>query len=251
MAKDPAFLFYSSDFITGTLFMSNEQVGSYIRLLCMQHQKGHLTEKDMLYICKSYDEDVFSKFTKDNEGKYYNERCENEINKRKSYSESRANNRKGADNKEVKQIKEKKHMINISKTYDKHMENEIKNEDVIKNKTVIKNRTIQKQNLLFKDSEYYILENLVKGLSESKPPYCEANAEYYYNSMENWSESKGEKKIDWLATCKNWILRDFKEGKLIDKNYKVQQHGKSNYPKTAYTNGTTPFDNWSNGNGTK
>ena len=45
MAKDPAFLFYPSDFLTGTMFMTDEQVGKYIRLLCAQHQKGHLCEK--------------------------------------------------------------------------------------------------------------------------------------------------------------------------------------------------------------
>ena len=50
--KNPAFLFYTSDFITGTLFMNNEEVGAYIRVLCMQHQKGHLTEEEIKNICK-------------------------------------------------------------------------------------------------------------------------------------------------------------------------------------------------------
>ena len=40
--KDPAFLFYSSDFLTGTMFFTDEQVGKYIRLLCAQHQKGQI-----------------------------------------------------------------------------------------------------------------------------------------------------------------------------------------------------------------
>ena len=92
--KDPAFLFYSSDFLSGTLLMTDEQIGQYIKLLCLQHQKGHLKEKDMLNICKTYDEDIFSKFLKDEEGNYYNERLENETNKRKAYSESRRNNRR-------------------------------------------------------------------------------------------------------------------------------------------------------------
>ena len=48
MAKDPAVLFYTSDFLSGTFTMTNEQVGMYIRLLCLQHQKGKLSEKDML-----------------------------------------------------------------------------------------------------------------------------------------------------------------------------------------------------------
>ena len=49
MSKDPAVLFYTSDFLSGTFTMTNEQVGKYIRLLCLQHQKGRLTEKDKAF----------------------------------------------------------------------------------------------------------------------------------------------------------------------------------------------------------
>lgn len=127
MSKDPAFLFYSSDFLTGTFTLTNEQVGKYIRLLCLQHQKYSLTEKDMLNICISYDEDIFSKFEFE-DGIYYNKRLREESIKRKEYSESRKNNRK------------KKDMSNICKTYDSHMENENENinEDINKNKIVLK-----------------------------------------------------------------------------------------------------------------
>ena len=127
MSKDPAFLFYSSDFLTGTFTMSNEQVGKYIRLLCLQHQKIELTEKDMLNICKTYDEDIYSKF-ECIDGLYYNKRLRDESIKRKEYSESRKNNRK------------KKDMSNICKTYDSHMENENENinEDINTNKIVLK-----------------------------------------------------------------------------------------------------------------
>lgn len=111
--KDPAFLFYSSDFLTGTMFMSDSQLGKYIKLLCIQHQKGHLSEKDMLNICKRYDKDIFEKFVKDESGKYYNIRLEREIEKRKAYSKSRSDNRKNKINYE-----------NICFSYVKHMENE-------------------------------------------------------------------------------------------------------------------------------
>ncbi len=124
MSKDPAILFYTSDFLTGTITMNNEQVGKYIRLLCLQHQKGFLTEKDMLNICQSYDEDIFQKFEKNGEGKYINIRLNEEILKRKAYSESRSINRKGNKH---KHSRKKKHMSNISESYVEHMENE--NED--------------------------------------------------------------------------------------------------------------------------
>lgn len=158
MAKDPAFLFYSSDFLTGTMFMNNEQVGKYIKLLCAQHQKGRLTERDMLNICGSYDEDIFCKFTKDSDGKYFNERCEDEINKRKSYSESRRNNRKSTNNQKVKQEK-------ISKSYVKHMENENVNINEIKDIIDYLNITCKTNFKYSKNSTKHINARLNDGFS--------------------------------------------------------------------------------------
>ena len=135
ISKDPAFLFYSSDFLTGTMILSDEQVGKYIRLLCLQHQKGHLTKKDMLFICKTYDEDIYNKFKTDANDKYYNERLEIEIYKRKIYSDSRRKNRTGKTKDKFAENKE--HVNNICKSYDEHMENENENRnevEVVKNK---------------------------------------------------------------------------------------------------------------------
>ena len=134
MSKDPAFLFYSSDFLTGTFCLTNEQVGKYIRLLCLQHQKNYLSEKDMLNICTSYDKDIWQKFEVDESG-YYNKRLREESEKRKKYSESRKNNRI------------KKDMINISKTYVQHMENENENENIIDNIIINKDEIKNKNNM--------------------------------------------------------------------------------------------------------
>lgn len=121
MAKDPAFLFYSSDFLTGTFTFTDEQVGKYVRLLCLQHQQGRLTEEDMRNICKTYDKRIYSKFVKDSEGLYFNSRLDIESLKRKNYSESRKNNR-------------------LTKSYVKHMENENEDEDDNKNVYEIENK---------------------------------------------------------------------------------------------------------------
>ena len=121
--KDPAFLFYSSDFLSGTMLMTNEDVGKYIKLLCLQHQKGHLKEKEMLSICGNYNEDIFNKFKKDEEGNYYNERLEYEANKRKAYSESRRNNRKKKETYE-------EDMKNICNSYEEHMGTETETETI-------------------------------------------------------------------------------------------------------------------------
>ena len=123
MAKDPAVLLYTSDFLSGTFTMTDEQVGKYIRLLCLQHQKGKLTEKDMLSICKAYDEDIFCKFELV-DGHYINKRMYEEAFKRSRFTESRRKNASA------------KHMP-------KHMENEIENE--------IENRNINTINTEFKE----------------------------------------------------------------------------------------------------
>ena len=93
MAKDPAFSFYTNDFDSKTKFFTHEQVGMYLRLLMAQHQHGHLTEQQMIFICGRYDKDVFSKFTPDDNGLFFNDRLDHEIKKRKEYSESRKTNR--------------------------------------------------------------------------------------------------------------------------------------------------------------
>ena len=118
MGRDPAVLFYTSDFLTGTMTWDNEQVGMFIRLLCLQHQKGRLSEKDMLKICSTRDDEVFGKFAQDPDGFYINKRMEDETLRRQRYSESRSNNRK-------KKLKPSK---KTSKTYDKHMETETETE---------------------------------------------------------------------------------------------------------------------------
>lgn len=118
MAKDPAVLFYTSDFLSGTFTMDYEQKGKYITLLCLQHQKGKLTDKDLKAILEDTDIEVFEKFIKADDGFYYNMKLKTEAERRKNYSESRSKNRskKRSDD----------DMNNISKSYDKtyvqHME---------------------------------------------------------------------------------------------------------------------------------
>jgi len=180
MSKDPAFLFYSSDFLTGTLLMSMEQKGKFITLLCIQHQKGHLSEKDMLHICGSYDEDVFTKFQKDEQGKFYNIRLEEEVDKRKAYSESRRNNRK-----------KKEDMNNTSLSYVQHMENENENENLIEKKKVAR---FQKPTI--EQLKEYMSEQGMNDIAENWLNHYEANG---------WMVGKVKMK-DWKASVRTWKI---------------------------------------------
>lgn len=145
MSKDPAFLFYHQDFFTGVSDMTNEEVGAYIKCLCVQASKGGITERHMKLICNSSETHTIikNKFEFNNETQLYeNERLKNETDKRRKYSESRSNNRKKPN-----KAKEKDGII--SNSYDKHMENE--NED--ENKDDIDNNLLFK-NTLLKDEKW-------------------------------------------------------------------------------------------------
>ena len=194
MSKDPAFLFYTSDFLTGTSFLTNEQIGKYIRLLCHQHQNGHLKEKDMLKICLTYDEDVFEKFEKDENGLFFNLRLDEEIHKRKAYSESRRNNRK------KKEVKEKDMLI-ISKTYDEHMENENENENEIINK---------------KERRKVFIKPTIEDIKKEFPNF---NAESFLNYYESNGWMVGKNKMaNWNASVKNWMAKDYNQQTQVTPN---------------------------------
>lgn len=87
MSNDPAFLFYSSDFLTGVSDLTMEERGQYITLLCLQHQKGHLSEKLINISVGNATADVLAKFKVDKDGLYYNERVDVEKEKRKQHSD--------------------------------------------------------------------------------------------------------------------------------------------------------------------
>jgi hypothetical protein len=127
MAKDPAVLFYTQDFLVGTLSMTDEQRGKYIYLLCLQHQKGKLTLTDLKSKLTDEDIEVAEKFPKQSDGFYYNLRMYEEAIKRKNYTESRRNNRKKKDDVDI---------LHISKSYVSRMENENEtvNENIIDTK---------------------------------------------------------------------------------------------------------------------
>ena len=80
--KDPAVLFYTSDFLSGCALMDMRERGQYITLLCLQRERGHMTMQEIIRAVKKPSDEVMSKFQKDDDGKYFNRRMELEIEKR-------------------------------------------------------------------------------------------------------------------------------------------------------------------------
>lgn len=128
MAKDPAFLFYTSDFLTGTTFMNNEEVGKYIRTLCLLHQHGGKLPKEKIEtVVGNLSANILDKLETDKDGSLFNKRLLIETQKRNAFCESRRTN-----------IKHRYEATSVEHM-NKHMENENENRDVnvIKEKGVI------------------------------------------------------------------------------------------------------------------
>ena len=100
MAKDPAFLFYSSDFLTGTMFMSDAEVGKYVRLLCAQHQHGGIIDKTSFDQSVGDNKMIRAKFKESKEG-FFNERLANEMQLRKQKASKMSANAKQKHNKSI------------------------------------------------------------------------------------------------------------------------------------------------------
>lgn len=192
MAKDPAFLFYTNDFLSGTQFFTDEQVGKYLRLLMAQHQHGHLSEKQVLFICKTFDSDIMEKFIKDDAGFYFNSKLEKLINERISFSESRRNNRLG---KTKKQVKKK------SKTSDSHKEDEIEDENKEQNKLkgVPEKDVFVKYGLEITKNEHYTYSIAAK---------------YEQWLADGWRDGNKKKITNWKTKLQNTIphLKPFTTG---------------------------------------
>ena len=91
--KDPAVLFYFQDFLVGTEFMTDDEVGKYIRILCHQADKGVLSLLQLERICKSeVPEAIIEKLKQNGDGKYYQERMKNEKEKREKFCKHQSEN---------------------------------------------------------------------------------------------------------------------------------------------------------------
>lgn len=88
--KDPAFLFYTNDFLSGVSELTMEERGQYITLMCLQHQKGALSPKLIKINVPNISPDVLCKFSKNKNGDLYNKRLRLEIEKRKKHSEKQS-----------------------------------------------------------------------------------------------------------------------------------------------------------------
>jgi hypothetical protein len=160
MAKDPAINWYFDNWTGGTFGMSRFHKGCYMDLLTAQFQGGHLSLEEIKTVLGN-DFAVWGslskKFAVDKTGKYFNERLEHEILKRKNFSEKQyLNGVKGGRPKTQTKPKQNPNTNPNKSLYETETENGIETVSFVKlffplsqletnNTTEFIERTLQKQ----------------------------------------------------------------------------------------------------------
>jgi uncharacterized protein YdaU (DUF1376 family) len=187
MAKDPAFLFYPSDFLTGTMFMNHEQVGIYVRLLCSQHQHGGMIDKVSFNALVKDDVLIKGKFVETEIG-FFNERLaeEMELRCKKSTNISEA----------VKEVWRKRKELNgipsESKKKPKAVSKGIEDEDVIKD-IIIPSET-----------EFFEYCKTIKEFPFSEYEYS-IKSKYESWVANGWKDGNNTKIKNWKTKIKNTL----------------------------------------------
>ena len=187
MAKDPAFLFYPGDYVSGTMGMTFEEKGAYMDLLMLQFNRGHMNTHMIQHTIGHLWEQVKCKFIQDDEGLWYNVRLDIEKDKRKTFTESRRNNMKG----KTKPKKEPSYETHMNSHMKPHMENV--------NENINKDININKSKCKFEEALEYFSIRL--GTEQGK---TEAQKFFNYYESNGWKVGKNPMK-NWKAAANNWI----------------------------------------------
>lgn len=209
MGKDPAVLFYTSDFLSGTAYFSMEQRGQYITLLCEQHQNGNAPEHHLIAICGSLDSPVAKKFIKDSDGTYYNEKMKQESDRRKAFTDSR---KKSAQSMHVhKHIKERTHERTHMRTHE-HTHGRM--ETITRTDTVI--GSVIKEGDARGRFERPTLEEIKAYITEKG---YSVDPEKFFNYYESngWRVGKNPMK-NWRAAINTWTRNDSQQIQLSFSN---------------------------------
>ncbi len=191
MAKDPAFLFYPSDFLTGTMFMSHEQIGIYVRLLCSQHQHGGVIDKISFNSLVGNNEIVRTKFIEIDLG-FYNQRLADEMEKR--------NKKSNNISKAVKEVWEKRKESNAIPSKN----NAIPKESKKKGNRILMGIVNVNENEI---EDYFILNGYSKELANK----------FYLHYQPDWTDSNGKKVKDWKKKAQTiWFKEENKQVKKYD-----------------------------------
>ncbi len=191
----PSFQFYAQDFLTGVMYLTNEEIGMYIKMLAKQWTDEKIPKKRLGFLvgCEWDDlsDELKSKFI-ENEGFIFNERLENERKKRLAFLEKqRANGLKGG--------RKPKPLIRVkpNESQKKPLEDEIEVEEEYRNiiiKKVEKIKLVEKYGI---DGYRWIIDKL-----------------------SNYKLSSGKEYKSDYGAINSWVVKEWKKEKSVD-NSKV------------------------------
>ena len=210
--KDPAVLFYTSDFLADTTLWSYDELGRYIKLLCIQHLQDGILEDDFNAVADGKNR-VKSKFNLCEDGLYRNKRMKVEAEKRHSYSESRRaniNKRYEKDLSDTSKTTYVEHTNNICNTRELHMGNVNENINVNSNKT-IKHKYGIYNNVLLSDDD-------LEKLKAEYPDYKER-----IERLSEYIASSGKSYKSHLATIRSWARKEPPKPIMKEKSFDVDK----------------------------
>jgi uncharacterized protein YdaU (DUF1376 family) len=187
MAKDPAFLFYPGDYVSGTMGMTFEEKGAYMDLLMLQFNRGHMNHHMIVHTVGHLWEQVKCKFIQDDEGLWYNVRLDIEKDKRKTFTESRRNKIKS------------KNKATLDTSYETHMNSHMKPHMENVNININKDLNNNKSRCSFEQAFEYMATRI--GVDQAK---IEAEKFVNYYESNGWKVGKNPMK-SWTHAVNNWI----------------------------------------------
>lgn len=228
MARDPAFLFYPADWISGTMYFTHLQKGAYFDLLMLQFNAGRFNEEQAKQVLNGCFDSVWTtvklKFKSDGVV-FWNERLEVEKEKRSSYCKSRRDNK-------VTSLH-----ASYDTTYDKTYETHMVNRNIIDNNIslttpapIVKSKfvppTIEQVREYF--AEKYYSENIADAMWE------------HYNSKD-WINNEGKPVLNWkLTACNVWFRPEHKVEPPSSEELKKIEHVKK-VKKKYFKDGTYSY----------
>ncbi len=179
--------------LTGTMFMSHEQIGIYIRLLCSQHQHGGVIDKISFNSLVGNNEIVRTKFIEIDLG-FYNQRLADEMEKR--------NKKSNNISKAVKEVWEKRKESNAIPLKNNAIPKESKKKG---NRILmgIVNENVNENEI----EDYFVLNGYSKELANK----------FYLHYQPDWTDSNGKKVKDWKKKAQTiWFKEENKQVKKYD-----------------------------------
>ncbi|MBQ8567363.1 MAG: hypothetical protein IJ445_07270 [Clostridia bacterium] len=195
--KDPAVLFFPSDFLLETMFMTDAQVGKYMKVICGIFAHGHLSLNRIKAICGDDTETILELLATDENGSYYHVRLEYEMQSRATYRKSRSQNASGGKSEAKEEPKPKKSEIKKDNNEEKNTEEEMKADS----KT--KKRYGKDGIILLTDLEYKELRSVLGGALEKRideaGAYIKGNGKQYnshFALLKSWVSYEKPPRVD-------------------------------------------------------